>query len=70
MHEIRATLPPEHVENATRLARAAGIRVFWARLASFLINLGTISLAAVAAYAVLHLQPGGVWKSPRSGRAE
>lgn len=25
MHEIRATLPPEYVENATRLARAGGI---------------------------------------------
>ena len=25
MHEIRATLPPEHVEKATRLAREAGI---------------------------------------------
>jgi hypothetical protein len=25
MHEIRATLPPEHVEKATQLAREAGI---------------------------------------------
>jgi hypothetical protein len=44
--------------------------VLWSRLGSFLINLSTISLAAVAAYAVLHLQPGGGWKSPSSGRAE
>ena len=44
--------------------------VLWSRLGSFLINLSTISLAAVAAYALLHLQPGGGWKSPRSGRAE
>ncbi len=40
--------------------------LLWSRLGSFLINLTTISLAAVIAYAVLHLQPGGVWKSPRS----
>lgn len=32
--------------------------IVWSRLSSFLINLGTISLAAVAAYAALHLQPG------------
>src|SRR5439155_18903780 len=31
--------------------------VVWTRLESFLINLVTISLAAVAAYAALHLQP-------------
>ena len=40
------------------------------RLESFLINLVTISLAAVAAYAALHLQPGHGWASPKSGRAE
>jgi uncharacterized membrane protein len=44
--------------------------VLWSRLGSFLINLGTISVAAVAAYAALHLQPGPGWKSPRSGRAK
>ena len=40
--------------------------VLWSRLDSFLINLGTISLAAVTAYAALHLQPGRGWKGPRS----
>jgi len=44
--------------------------VLWSRLGSFLINLGTISLASVAAYAALHLQPGRGWTPPRSGRAE
>jgi hypothetical protein len=44
--------------------------VVWTRLESFLINLVTISLAAVAAYAALHLQPGRGWASPKSGRAE
>ena len=44
--------------------------VVWTRLESFLINLATISLAAVAAYAALHLQPGHGWASPRSSRAE
>jgi uncharacterized protein DUF389 len=44
--------------------------VVWTRLESFLINLGTISLAAVAAYAALHLQPGRGWGSPRSRRVE
>ena len=40
--------------------------VLWSRLGSFLINLGTISLAAVAAYAALHLQPGRGWTAPRA----
>ena len=40
--------------------------VLWSRLGSFLINLGTISMAAVAAYAVLHLRPGRGWTAPRS----
>jgi hypothetical protein len=44
--------------------------VAWSRLESFVINLGTISLAAVAAYAALHLQPGRGWGAPRSGRVE
>jgi hypothetical protein len=44
--------------------------VVWSHLGSFVINLGTISLAAVAAYSALHLQPGRGWKSPRSGRLE
>jgi hypothetical protein len=43
--------------------------VLWSRLDSFLINLGTISLAALTAYAALHLKPGGGWKSPQSGNA-
>jgi hypothetical protein len=43
--------------------------VVWTRLESFLINPATISLAAVAAYAALHLQPGHGWASPRSSRA-
>src|ERR1700749_1730137 len=42
----------------------------WTRLESFLINLATISLSAVAAYAALHLQPGRLWASPRSDRAK
>jgi Domain of unknown function (DUF389) len=42
----------------------------WTRLESFLINLVTISLAAVAAFAALHLQLGRGWASPKSGRAE
>ena len=45
-------------------------QLLWSHLCSFVINLTTISLAAVLAYAVLHLQPGGVWKSPRSERAD
>jgi hypothetical protein len=44
--------------------------VLWSRLGSFFINLGTISLSAVAAYAVLHLQPGRGWTAPLSGRAK
>jgi hypothetical protein len=44
--------------------------IVWMRLESFLINLVTISVAAVAAYAALHLQPGRGWASPRSGRTE
>jgi hypothetical protein len=43
--------------------------VLWSRLESFLINLGTISVAAVTAYAALHLRPGRGWKAPRSGGA-
>ena len=43
--------------------------LLWSRLGSFLINLGTISLAAVAAYAALNLRPGRGWSSPRSRRA-
>ena len=42
----------------------------WTRLESFLVNLVTISLAAVAAYAALHLQPDRGWASPRSSRAD
>src|SRR5436189_5852928 len=42
--------------------------ILGSRLGSFLINLGTISLAAVAAYASLHLQAGRGWTAPRSGR--
>jgi hypothetical protein len=41
--------------------------VVWSRLASFLINLGTISLAAVAAYALLHLRLRRGWRAPQSG---
>ena len=44
--------------------------VVWTRLESFLINLVTISLGAVAAYAALHFQPGRFWASPRSGRTK
>jgi len=44
--------------------------VVWSRLASFLINLGTISLAAVAAYALLHLRLGRGWSAPQSGDAQ
>jgi uncharacterized membrane protein len=44
--------------------------VLWSRLGGFFINLITISLAAVGAFAALHLRPGRGWNSPRSGRAE
>jgi hypothetical protein len=43
--------------------------ILWSRLASFLTTLGAISLAALAACAVLHLQPGRGFRPPRSGRA-
>jgi hypothetical protein len=38
------------------------------RLASFLTNLATITLSAVAAYATLHLPGKGGWMAPRSAR--
>ena len=41
----------------------------WIRLESFLINLVTITLAAVTAYGVLHFKLGRGWASPRSGLA-
>jgi hypothetical protein len=44
--------------------------VVWSRLTSFLINLGTISLASVAAYALLHLRLRRGWRAPRSGDAQ
>jgi hypothetical protein len=44
--------------------------VLWARVGTFLINLGTISLAAVAAYAALQRLPGQGWKPPRRGHAQ
>ena len=40
--------------------------ILWSRLASFLINFVTISLAAVAAYAALALRPGRRGSPPRS----
>jgi len=43
-----------------------GPNVVWSRFASFAINMVTISLAAVAAYAILHLRQHRGWKSPRS----
>jgi hypothetical protein len=43
------------------------VEIVWARVGSFLINLATISLAAVAAFAVLLRLPGRGWTSPRSG---
>jgi uncharacterized membrane protein len=42
--------------------------IFESRLESFLINVATISLGAVAAYAALRLQPGRGWSAPRSQR--
>lgn len=42
--------------------------ILWSRSASFLTNLFTISLAAVAAYALLHIRRGYGWASPRSDR--
>ena len=42
--------------------------VLYARLASFVINITTISATAVVAYAALHMRRGGRWSAPRSGR--
>lgn len=42
--------------------------VLWSRLITFVTNLCAISLAAVAAYALLHLKRGHGWGAPRSGR--
>ncbi len=65
---VQLAIFPVWLGAATILGLADG--VLWTRLESFLINLVTISLAAVAAYAALHLQPGRGWASPKSGRAE
>jgi hypothetical protein len=37
MHEIRATIPPEYVEEATRLARSAGMSVSPPRMSTFTV---------------------------------
>ena len=65
---VQLAIFPVWLGAATILGWQEGI--VWTRLESFLINLVTISLAAVAAYAALHLQPGRGWASPKSGRAE
>lgn len=65
---VQLAIFPVWLGAATALGSADG--VVWTRLESFLINLVTISLAAVAAYAALHLQSGRGWASPKSGRAE
>jgi hypothetical protein len=45
------------------------LNVLQNRLSSFLINLVTIALAAIAAYAVLHMRSSSRgWAAPRSGR--
>jgi len=44
--------------------------VLWARVGSFLINLGTICLSAVAAFAILQRLPGHGWIQAKSGHAE
>jgi hypothetical protein len=41
-------------------------KILWARVGSFLINLGTICLAAAAAYAALQRSLGHGWAPPRS----
>jgi hypothetical protein len=63
---VQLAIFPVWLGAATVLGMQDG--VVWTRLESFLINLLTLSLAAVAAYAALHLQPGRGWASPRSGR--
>ena len=46
-----------------------GHEVLYSRLLSFVINLGTISGAALCAYAGLHLGSRHSWTSPRGGPA-
>src|SRR6266576_1856211 len=53
---VQLAIFPVWLGAATVLGMPDG--VVWTRLDSFLINLVTISLAAVAAYAALHMQPG------------
>jgi hypothetical protein len=53
---VQLAIFPVWLGAATILGMPEG--VVWTRLQSFLINLATISLAAVAAYAALCLQPG------------
>ena len=43
--------------------------VFYPRLLSFVVNLISIAVCAVVAYAALPLGGGAGWKAPRSGRA-
>jgi hypothetical protein len=45
-----------------------GTTVILLRLGSFAINLATISLMSVLAYAALHLNHGTGWRAPRSAR--
>ncbi len=63
---VQLAIYPVWLGAATILGLPDG--VVWTRIESFLINLATISLSAVAAYAALHLQPGRGWASPKSGR--
>jgi hypothetical protein len=53
---------------AASIIALAFLDVVQSRLISFLINLATIALAAVTAYAALHLRKSGGWAAPRSGR--
>lgn len=65
---VQLAIFPVWLGAATVLGAADG--VVWTRLETFLINLFTISLAAVAAYAALHFQLGRRWASPKSRRAD
>ena len=65
---VQLAIFPVWLGAATIIGIPAGVA--GTRGETFLINFVTISLGAVAAYAVLHLQPGRGWASPKSGLAK
>ena len=54
---------------AVTVAGVPGPEVVRHNLLGFTINLMTISLTALLAYAALHLSAGGFWRAPRHQRA-